>query len=261
MPTTLCERRILELGPMLETPDARDSCRMAPAFAGLRHPHAWRALPAVWAPAVWAPCGVGEFTDHLHQNEATGFPHRDGWKWHCHVWRRCRLRQHDSLCYSVGRAFGRPASYRLGGRGSHPLGLCSTELAMFPRALAALLTVLLLATTSVAGSISYLCRMHDGAHQQKCCCKAAEAERIGEGARFEQTSRCCEVQLSDGAQAPAAVRGAAQGDLDLPVAVLAAAPVDILHVKSRVLALPVRARAPPSRAGPALFVLNCSYLI
>jgi len=132
---------------------------------------------------------------------------------------------------------------------------------MLARALVAVLAVLLLATTSVAGSISYLCRMHDGVHQQRCCCEHAEGQLGSEGPSVEPTNRCCEIQLSDSAQAPAVARSAVQGDLDLPVAVFTFAPLGVTPIESHVSTVPKSARAPPSGAGPPLFVLNCRYLI
>jgi hypothetical protein len=129
---------------------------------------------------------------------------------------------------------------------------------MFFRMLAAVLAIVLLATTGWA-STSYLCAMHDGVHED-CCCKHTEAE--GEGTSVESSDRCCEAWDSGATRSPAVAPSGFQGDsFQVLAAGLAPAALDVAPRIARELAVPVAARAPPPRDGPPLFVWNCSYLI
>ncbi len=133
---------------------------------------------------------------------------------------------------------------------------------MFSRLLAALMALLLLAASSAAGAGSVVCRMHGGVHKSCCCCHKTQAEPGGDWAKLQKDHRCCEVRLPDGAQAgTGAATVALDGPVQLPLAVFEPMHPQVVSRPSRELALPVGSRAPPSRAGPALFVWNCSYLI
>jgi hypothetical protein len=131
---------------------------------------------------------------------------------------------------------------------------------MFFRLLAAVLAIVLLATTGGVGTL-YLCAAHGGVHED-CCCKHAEAEGESEGTRVESADRCCEAWDSGATRSSAAALSEFQGE-SFQVLAAGLAPV-AMHVAPRLareLAVAVAARAPPPRAGPALFVWNCSYLI
>lgn len=132
---------------------------------------------------------------------------------------------------------------------------------MFARVAAAFLALILLVTSGVTGGRSYRCLMN-GQVRSECCCKKAANRNQGEGARVERADRCCEVHVTEGTRLPATARdGLSSDSAALPLLAILPVAVEVVPARSQESALPFSARGPPHRAGPPLFIWNCSFLI
>jgi hypothetical protein len=123
----------------------------------------------------------------------------------------------------------------------------------------ALLALLLVVSTGMARSVTYLCLM-DGRVHSTCCCKKAQQEpaypRVeGQG--------CCEVRVPEATPGAVATRAALHGDRVALPPLLAALPpkLDFPRRTVRDVLPAVDARAPPGATGSPIFVWKCSYLI
>jgi hypothetical protein len=133
---------------------------------------------------------------------------------------------------------------------------------MLWRILAGLLATLLLTTSANAGGLLYRCAMDGQVHEKRCCCASETDASTDHGPKVERYRGCCSVEVAGAAPLPAT--SPPGGSLELPpftaVPVLVEA---LLELPPRVIEAPafVRARGPPRRTGPPLFMRNCAFLI
>jgi hypothetical protein len=122
-------------------------------------------------------------------------------------------------------------------------------------------TLVLVFSTGLARSISYMCPM-DGQLRSACCCKKAKTTH-SDRPKLERNKQCCEVRVSEASQPPAMSKDGAERDrLPTPLAWGTFSPSIHAARPTGTEVLPaLGARAPPRGIGPPIFVLNCSYLI
>lgn len=131
------------------------------------------------------------------------------------------------------------------------------------RLLALLALVLVALPLGAMGRNQYLCHAM-GRVMDECCCPAARAGQAptqASGVAEVKARSCCELLERTSRDTAPALR---DGTLRVPAAELATAPsvvVVVLQPPPYVFeAEVVQARAPPPRAGPPLFLQNCSLL-
>jgi hypothetical protein len=102
----------------------------------------------------------------------------------------------------------------------------------------------------------------DGQVHAKRCCAAKKSSSSDGASKVERDMRCCQVDASQTASVPAttAANGGWEPSPFAAVSVIIELPTPpVPRTHDRVAF--VRARGPPQRTGPQLFVRNCAFLI
>lgn len=130
------------------------------------------------------------------------------------------------------------------------------------RLLALLALVLVALPLGAMGQSQYLCRAM-GRVMDECCCRAAPTAEVkhASGVTEVKAPDCCQLLERSGRDSTPALR---DGNPRVPPAELATTvPVVIVVLEPApylFAAEVVQARAPPPRAGPPIFLENCSLL-